>query len=410
MNTAINLNINSENAKVRSAVKRLTLVNFRNYKYLRLNLNKPFIVLSGENGSGKTNILEAISFLSQGRGLRSAKLSEIKTFDFLSESTETPFFINNSGWAVSSQLKKDAEDFSIGTSVETAVKEIDYNESKEIDRRIIQINNQKISNQSELINYVSMIWVTPQMDRLFIGSAQNRRNFLDRIVCSFDIDHAKRLSAFDNTYRQWLHILKSGNINNNWLESLENKIVENGVAIAAARKEQVERLNLFIETNPEDTFPDALLELDGTIEKMLNDKPAVYVEDFYRESLIKQRRYILQNDSNSLISKTDLKVTYKKKNVPASLCSTGEQKSLLLNIILAHARCLTAVRGFPPILLLDEIAAHLDDIKRDALLNKIKELDTQVWLTATTLFEFMGIKNEAQFFEIKNNNAYEIKL
>lgn len=410
MNTAIKLNINSENTEVRSAVRRLTLVNFRNYKYLRLSLNKPFIILSGENGSGKTNILEALSFLSQGRGLRAARLSEVKTFDFLSNSIETPFFINNSGWAVSSQLKKDDEDFSIGTSVETAIKEIDYNESKEFERRIIQINNQKIANQSELINYISMIWVTPQMDRLFIGSAQNRRNFLDRIVCSFDIDHTKRLSSFDNAYRQWLHILKSGNINSNWLSSLEEQIAANGVAIAAARKEQVERLNLFIKTNPDDVFPDAVLELDGTIEKMLDEKPAVYVEDFYRESLIKQRRCFLQNDTTSTISKTDLRVLYKKKNVPANLCSTGEQKSLLLNIILAHARCLTAVRGFPPILLLDEVAAHLDNFKRDALLNKLKELKTQVWITTTTLFEFSGIKNESQFFEIKDNTAHEIKL
>lgn len=410
MNTAIKLNINSENAKVRSAIRRLTLVNFRNYKYLRLNLDKPFIVLNGENGCGKTNILEAVSFLSQGRGLRGAKLSEIKTFDFLSESIETPFFINNSGWAVSSLIKKDDEEFSIGTSVETAIKEIDYNESKEVDRRIIQINNQKISNQNELINYMSMIWVTPQMDRLFTSSSQNRRNFLDRIVCSFDIDHSKRLSAFDNAYRQWLHILKSGQINNNWLTSLEEQIATNGVAIAAARKEQIERLNLFIKTNPDDIFPDALLELDGTIEQLLCKQPAVYVEDFYRESLLKQRKNILQNDNYSLISKTDLKVTYKKKNVPANLCSTGEQKSLLLNIILAHARCLTAVRGFPPILLLDEIAAHLDDIKRDAFLNKIKELNTQVWLTTTTLFDFINIKHESQFFEIKNNTATEISF
>ena len=410
MNNALCFNQYSELTEVRSALKRLTLVNFRNYKYQRLNFNKPFVVFFGENGCGKTNILEAISFLSHGRGLRGAKLSEVKTFDFLSQTQPSPIFINNTGWAVSGLLQKDDEELQIGTAVETLTKEIDYQKTKDIERRIVQINNQKLSSQSELGNYLSIIWVTPQMDRLFQTSAQNRRSFIDRIVCSFDVNHNKRLSSFDNVYRQWLQILKTGNLNDRWLNSLEEQIAGIGVAISCARKEQIEKLNNFMEKNPDDIFPEALLLLDGTIEKMLDEKPAVYVEDFYKESLFSMRRSILQNESNAVINKTDVKAIYKRKNVPANLCSTGEQKSLLLSIILAQARSLITQKNTHPIMLLDEIAAHLDDTKKNAFLSKIQSLQTQAFLTTTNMFDFMEIKDSSQFFEIINNSVNEISL
>ena len=410
MNTAFNIDNFNDLTKVSSALKRLTLVNFRNYKYLRLNFDKKFIVLSGEIGSGKTNILEAISFLSQGRGLRSSKLSDVKTFDFLASTQNAPTFINNNGWAVSAQIIRGQDEYNIGTAVESSTKEISYHETKEIERRIININNQKISSQNELGNYISLIWVTPQMDRLFQTNSQNRRSFLDRIVYLFDTNHAKRLSSFDNVYRQWLQILKSGNINNNWLYSLEEQIAGIGVAIAAARKEQITKLNSFMEHNVDDIFPEATLLLDGTIEKMLDEKPAIYVEDFYKESLLSQRRSILNNDNGVGINKTDLKAVYKKKNVPANFCSTGEQKSLLLSIILSQARCLSSFKGIPPILLLDELDAHLDDIKKNAFISKVGDLNTQSFLTTTNIFEFSNLGNSAQFFEIKNNSVSEIQI
>lgn len=410
MSAAACFDCDFDEAKVRSAIRRLTLVNFRNYKYLRLNFDSPFIVLGGENGSGKTNVLEAISFLAQGRGLRGAKLSEVKTFDFFAEKQSAPVFINNNGWAVSALVERLGEEFSVGTAVESVLKEIDFNETKGVERRIVQVNDQKLSSQNELGNYLSLIWITPQMDRLFLGGAQHRRSFLDRIVYAFDIDHARRLNLFDNLYRQWLQILKSGYLNNNWLLTLEEQIAELGVAIAAARLEQTGKLNAFMEKNPDDVFPDAVLELDGTVEQMLNEKPAVYVEDFYRESLFNQRRSVLYNDSGAGINKTDLKAVYKKKNVPANLCSTGEQKSLLLSIVLSEARCLATNRGIPPILLLDEVAAHLDEFKRDALLFKIGALKTQSFLTTTNLFEFMSVKESAQFFEIRDNQVREVTV
>lgn len=407
METKNIVNCDFKETKVRSAIQRLTLVNFRNYKYLRLNLTAPFIVLHGENGSGKTNILEAISFFSQGRGLRNAKLSEVKTFDFLASQLNAPTFINNNGWAVSMLLERLGEEFSLGTAVESQIKESDYNEVKEIERRIVQVNDQKLTSQNELGNYLSLIWITPQMDRLFIGGAQHRRHFLDRIVYAFDTEHAKRLSNFDNVYRQWLQVLKT-NQNQQWLTSLEQQIAELGVAIAAARCEQVDKLNAFMEKNPDDVFPNAIVELDGTIEKMIYEKPAVYVEDYYREAMLKMRQSILYNNTETGINKTDLRVIYKKKNTPANLCSTGEQKSLLLSIILSQAKYLSAYRNYPPILLLDEIGAHLDDYKRNALLSKIEALQTQTWLTTTNPFEFSSIRDKAQFFEVKDNTVHQL--
>lgn len=201
----------------------------------------------------------------------------------------------------------------MGTAVESVMKETDFNEAKEVERRIVQINNQKLSSQNELGNYLSIIWVTPQMDRLFLGGTQQRRSFLDRIVYAFDTEHARRLSSYENLYRQWLQILKSGNINNSWLTALEEQMSGIGVAIAAARREQVQKLNAFIEQNPDDVFPEAVLTLDGTIEQMLDSKPAIYVEDFYRESLFNQRRSILFNDSGNNINKTDLCAVYKRR-------------------------------------------------------------------------------------------------
>ena len=394
-----------DDAKVRSAVRRLTLVNFRNYKYLRLNLKAPFIVLSGENGSGKTNVLEAVSFLSQGRGLRNAKLSEVKTFDFLAQKQPVPVFINNNGWAVSAQIEKMGEEFSIGTAVESVVKETGYNEMKEVERRNVQINEQKLASQNELGQYISIIWLTPSMDRLFQSGPQQRRSFLDRIVYAFDTEHAKRTANFEHLYREWYRLIKEGKRDNHWFNALEEQMAATGVAIAAARREQVARLNAFIENEPDDIFPSVRLELDGVIERALDNKAAVEVEDEYRNMMQRQRRFVLENDNPDGINRTDFKVYFKRKGMPADLCSTGEQKSLLISILLAQTKCQTLHKGFAPVMLLDEVAAHLDDIKREALLEKIKNLNIQAWITTTDPQLFASIRNDAQFLKIKNNQV-----
>ena len=386
---------------VKSGVTRLTLTDFRNYAFLRLNAELAPIILTGDNGTGKTNILEAISFLTPGRGLRSAKLSDIKRMTpALVPDEYMPEKIGSVNWAVSALVQKDGEEVEIGTAVERNFRETEEDESRSFDRRIVKINGNKIASQSELGKYISAVWLTPQMDRLFRGGSQPRRSFLDRLVYAFDLEHAKRTANFEHLYRQWYQLLKEGCRDNSWLASLEENMAALGVAIAAARREQIAKLNRFIETEPDDVFPNVVLQLDGVIEKMLDSSPAVEAEDFYAQYLCKQRRNVMFNDTIDGVNKTDFKVFYKKKRMPAELCSTGEQKSLLISIILAQTKCQTLHQGFAPVLLLDEVVAHLDDIKREALLKKISELQVQAWITSTDPTLFDSLRGTAQFISL----------
>ncbi len=392
--------------KLKSGVERLTLTDFRNYASLRLNAEIAPIIVYGENGSGKTNILEAISFLTPGRGLRGARLADIKRFIPQIAGGGNISFVSPLNWAVSAEILNNGEVYNIATAVEKSSKEIDEGDDyRSFERRIVKIDNAKISSQAELGRYLSAIWITPQMDRLFRGGSQPRRSFLDRLVYAFDMEHAKRTATFEHLYREWYKLLKEGKTDNFWLNSLEENMATTGVAIAAARREQVAKLNAFIENEPDDIFPSVRLELDGIIEKALDDKPAVIVEEEYKNMMSKQRRFVLQNDNPDGINRTDFKVYFRKKGMPADLCSTGEQKSLLISIILAQTKCQTLHKGFAPIMLLDEVAAHLDDVKREALLEKIVDLNVQAWITTTNPELFDSLRTQAQFFEVRNNNV-----
>lgn len=394
----------NEITQEKSGVTRLTLSDFRNYRNLRIEANIAPIIITGENGSGKTNILEAISFLTPGRGLRSAKLADIKRI----LPPEEEILNINCGWSVAAEILKNNEEYLIGTGTQKNFREdTEEDEIKNFERRIVKINQQKITQQSELGKYVSAIWVTPQMDRLFLGGTQPRRSFLDRLVYAFDLEHAKRTANFEHLYRQWFQILKTGHADEHWLQSVETDMASLGVAIAAARRELIARLNTFIEHEPDDIFPDVRLELDGTIEKMLDTLPAVRVEQFYIELLAKQRRNVLYNDYVDGVNRTDFKVYFKKKNMPAELCSTGEQKALLVSIILAQTKCQILDKGFAPILLLDEVTTHLDDKKRDALLLKIAGLHLQAWITSTESQNFAAIQNISQFLEVRDNKVFK---
>ena len=390
----------------KSGVTRLTLTDFRNYPFLRIEAPLTPVIVTGENGTGKTNILEAISFLTPGRGLRGARLADIKRITpALVTSEYQPTEIANTSWAVSATIQKGYDEIDIGTAAEKSLRETNEDDVKSFERRIVKINNQKVSSQAELGEHFSAVWLTPQMDRLFRGGSQPRRSFLDRLVYAFDLEHAKRTASFEHLYREWYQLLKSGRHDNTWLASLEEQMAGLGVAIAAARREQIAKLNSFIEHEPDDVFPNVSMELDGKIEKMLDKMPAVEVEDSYMQMLKSQRRNVLYNDTVDGVNRTDFKVFYKKKRMPADLCSTGEQKSLLISIILAQSKCQTLHQGFAPVLLLDEVVAHLDDVKREALLEKIRELQVQAWITSTDPALFASLKDEALFLNVKNNQA-----
>lgn len=393
----------------KSGVTRLTLTDFRNYQFLRINAELAPVVITGENGSGKTNILEAISFLTPGRGLRGARLADIKRITPEQFNDEyQPTVISPLNWAVSAEVFSNGDSIEIGTAVERSNRETEDEEgSRSFERRIVKIGGNKITSQAELGKYISAIWLTPQMDRLFRGGSQPRRSFLDRLVYAFDMEHAKRTANFEHLYKEWYRLLKEGKNDNHWLTSLEEKMAGIGVAIAAARREQIAKLNTFIEHEPDDVFPSVRLELDGMVEKWLDSMPAIEAEDNYCQRLKNQRRNILYNDNVDGVNRTDFKVYYRRKGMPAELCSTGEQKSLLISIILAQSKCQTLHKGFAPVMLLDEIVAHLDDSKREALLEKLRELNVQAWITSTDAGLFNSLRGEAQFLEIKNNQIFE---
>ena len=393
--------------QLKSGIERLTLTDFRNYKNLRIETEIKPIVITGENGSGKTNILEAISFLTPGRGLRSAKLSDIKRI----HSIEDANILAADSWSIAAEILKNGEEHNIGTALQKMAREYenetdDIEDERTYERRIVKIDGQKISQQAELGKYLSAIWVIPQMDRLFLGGPQPRRSFLDRLVYAFDLEHAKRTANFEHLYRQWFQMLKNGIADQHWLKSVETDMAALGVAIAAARRELVARLNTFITQEPDDIFPNVRLELEGVIEKMLDNNSALNVEDFYIENLARQRRNVLNNESIDGVNRTDFKVFFKKKNMPAELCSTGEQKALLVSIILAQTKCQILDKGFTPVLLLDEVTTHLDDAKRDALLEKIKALNLQAWITSTEPHNFTLLKDDAQFFTVENSGVF----
>ncbi len=393
----------SEVIKEKSGIKRLTLTDFRNYEHLRLEPHLAPVIITGENGSGKTNILEAISFLTPGRGLRSAKMSDIKRIE---RDDKKQLEKKNQTWAVSATIQKNGEIYTLATATQKAERELD-DETKAFDRRIVQIDGQKVSTQAELGKYLSAIWLTPQMDRIFLGGPQPRRSFLDRLVYAFDLEHAKRTATFEHLYKEWYRLIKMGRFDNLWLLGLEEQIAAVGVSIAAARRELVARLNTFLENEPDDVFPGLMLNLDGKIEQMLDKFAAIDVEDYYKEVLFKGRQNIVQNESVDGVNRTDFKVYYKQKYMPAELCSTGEQKLLLISIILAQTKCQILDKGFAPVLLLDEITSHLDDIKKDALLYKLKDLNLQAFITATDANKFEVLKKDAQFFEVQNGYVLE---
>lgn len=393
-----------EVVSLKSGVTRLTLTDFRNYAFLRVSPGLRPVIITGENGSGKTNILEAISFLTPGRGLRSARLADIRRF---TPAVIDADYLPAGGWGVSATVFRNGEEFEIGTTTETGSREC-HDEIRSFDRRIVKINGQKGVSQNELGQYLSAVWLTPQMDRLFRGGSQPRRSFLDRLAYAFDTEHAKRTSVFEHLYKQWYQLLKStnGHADAAWLTSLEEDMAAAGVAIAAARREQIARLNRFIESTPDDVFPDVEIALEGTVERQLDSLPAVEVEDAYRSRLARERHRVLENDGVDGVNRSDFKVYYKKKRMPAELCSTGEQKALLISIILAQTKCQILSRGFAPVLLLDEVTAHLDDAKREALLTKIRELDLQAFITATDPGLFASLNGYAEFWEIKNNMVF----
>lgn len=375
-----------DNSRVkRLFVSGLTLTNFRNHESSRISLSSKPVVITGENGAGKTNILEAVSLLSPGKGLRNSKLELLERFHDG----------KSLNWGVHAKIVFSDEEFTISTGKNT---------SNLRSKRITKIDGEPIKNQAELARISSVMWLTPQMDGLFIGSSSDRRKFLDRLVYNFDPDHASRVYSYEYSMRERAKLLQK-NSDPAWISVLEQKMAEKSISIAVARREAVNMIEQAIAQAPSE-FPKAIISVKGVVEDLLDGCSALEAERRLLEQF-KENRFIDANSgrTNSGAHKSDFVVIHQEKSMPASSCSTGEQKALLLSIILAEARAKAIWKQSVPILLLDEVVAHLDDSRRMALFEELLSLKIQFWLTGTDEKLFEELSGKAQFLSVMNGSV-----
>jgi DNA replication and repair protein RecF len=378
--------------KNRLRINRLSLTNFRNYRSASLCTDDRTVVLIGANGAGKTNCLEAISLLAPGRGLRGVPFADLAIQG------------GDGGWAVFAELNAGEAVHTIGTGLEQALPG-----QPEKTARTVRINGANMKTPGALARYGQMVWLTPAMDGLFTGPAGERRRFLDRLLINIDPANAVLAGAYERAMRQRnkaLEIHSSAAV----LDSLEVQMAETGTALMFARRDALAALaSEFTPTAScanEKAFPWASLALSGPLDALVTQLPAAAVEDAFLRQLYEGReRDRAARRSLTGPHRTDLLVTHGPKNMAARLCSTGEQKALLLGLVLAQASLIKALKGgTAPLLLLDEVAAHLDETRRNALFGEILRLGCQAWMTGTDRFAFEALLSggEAQFFLVSD--------
>jgi DNA replication and repair protein RecF len=346
-------------------VERLTLADFRSYASASVEVGPGFVILTGENGAGKTNILEAVSLLGPGRGLRSAAFREMARDG------------GAGGFSVSARFE--GIDLGTGTLADTP------------DRRIVRINAAN-APATALAEWLSLVWLTPAMDRLFVDTPGERRRFLDRLVLARDPAHARHATRYEAAMRQRNRLLsESGAPDPDWLGALEAAMADHGAALADARARLVDELGAAIATQPPGPFARAALSLEGWDG---SDLAAVLAQTRARDAAAGR--------TLSGPHRQDLVVTHLEKSQPAARCSTGEQKALLIGIVLAHAALVAGVSGRPPILLLDEVAAHLDPRRRAALFERIAAGGAQAWMTGTEAALFDEVPGAATRLTVRS--------
>jgi DNA replication and repair protein RecF len=375
------------------AIRQLRLTEFRNYRRARIELAPTPVVLTGENGAGKTNLLEAVSFLVPGRGLRRSRLDEVRRQP---RPGETPV---PSGWAVAAVLDGPDGRVVLGTGLEATPA---ANGDGDGGRRVVRIDGRTAASQLALGQHVAAIWLTPQLDRIWVDGPGNRRRFLDRMVAAFDPAHAGSLAAYEQAMRQRARLLAEGRSDPHWFTALEDTMARHGVALTVARMDLVARLDQAARLGV-GPFPRASLALAGEVETWMAAMAALDAEDRLRLRLAANRGVDQQAGITTCgPHRSDIAVRHLDRDIAAADGSTGEQKAVLVAIVLAHARLATLARGRPPLLLLDEIAAHLDARKRAALFAEIVALGAQAWMTGTDASTFSPLAGQAQFLRIED--------
>jgi DNA replication and repair protein RecF len=369
-------------------IRRLTLTNFRSYHAAQVSLGSAGpVVLTGANGAGKTNLIEAISLLAPGRGLRRATMEELA------------FSEGDGAWAVSAEIEGMLGLSTLGTGIDPPAGE------DAAPSRKCRIDRESVGSATAFADHLRVVWLTPAMDPLFNGPASERRRFLDRLVLAVDAQHSSRVAALERSLRSRNRLLEEVHSDPHWLDAVEHETAEVAVAVAAARAETVTRLSgaLAAAREQASAFPMADIALQGWMEQLLSDHSAIEIEDRYR-ALLKDNRARDAAAGRTLDGphRSDFVVTHAGKGIPASDASTGEQKALLIRLVLAHAALIKEMTGFAPLLLLDEVVAHLDPVRRAALYDALSALGAQVWMTGADPAAFGDIVGRAQVLEVRN--------
>ncbi len=366
------------------AVRRLILSDFRSYPALDLKVAGHMVVLTGENGAGKTNLLEAISLFSPGRGLRRADLADC--------CRET----GTGGFSVSLELADALGSLQLGTGVDAA-------DGMSARSRKCRIDRAPVPSATAFAERLRIVWLTPAMDSLFTGPASERRRFLDRLVLAVDAGHGARVNGLERALRNRNRLLEDGVADTHWLDATEREAADLAIAVAAARHETIDRLGGLIAASRDDAspFPWAQIALSGEVETLVARYPAVAAEEHYR-AILRQNRGRDAAAGRTLIGPhvSDLLVRHGPKSMEAARSSTGEQKALLVGLVLAHARLVAAMSGIAPLILLDDIAAHFDPARRAALYAALDEIGGQVWLTGADPAAFTELRGRAEMLQV----------
>jgi len=365
---------------VKSQITRLILKNFRNYEYLDFSPRSNFIAITGSNGIGKTNILEAVSLLSPGKGLRGASLSEMTMFE------------KCDGWEVVAEI-----DGAKGLSeIVTG-----YSPSQDSMKRRITIDNHN-SNQLELSKLFSISWLIPQMCHIFTDSSSSRRKMLDRMVSNFDLDHNKNLHSYEYYAKERSNLLKAGRYDEDWIDVIEKNMAKVAVMIATSRVEFTEIIHKSMGATKYN-MPKFTLQLKGEMEECVYKLPSIQIESSFC-NVLKNNRVLdcLSKRTNAGIHRSDLLV-YDEDGVRADMCSTGEQKFLLMSVFLTEIIAQIKYRNRLPIILLDDVSAHLDNNFQEKFFEIVSDIQAQVWVTSISLERFTFLRDKSEFFEIKED-------
>jgi DNA replication and repair protein RecF len=369
-----------------SRIRRLSLTHFRSYRAASLETGTDLVALVGPNGAGKTNCLEAISLLSPGRGLRRATLDDVADNE------------GDGSWAVAAEVEGALGLATLGTGIDPPLA------GTPSTTRRCRIDREPVSSAAAFGDHLRIVWLTPAMDQLFMGAASERRRFLDRLVLAIDSGHSARVNALERSLRSRNRLLEDPKADAHWLDAVEHETAQLAVAVAALRGETITRLQAKLSARASaSAFPGAIIALDGWMENALLTETALAVEERYRAILRETRpRDAAAGRTLDGPHLTDLRVTYAPKSMPAKDASTGEQKALLIGLVLAHAGLVSDMIGIVPLLLLDEVVAHLDPNRRAALFDELAMLGAQVWMTGADPAAFAAIAQRADIFDVES--------